>query len=532
MIQYPEFAFKKMAHLIADYFRLPFLDLHEIDPYTLPLQLLTETLIREFNILPLFIRNQSLHLAVADPSQPHVLQEVQFHTGLSCQAVIVEHPKLRAMINQLLNETEIKSLAHEIQAQHHVPNTLPEHAFTTEHQTTQDTYNDAPMVKYVNKIINNAIQQGASDIHFEPYEQQYRIRYRLDGLLSLAATPSPTLASRMTARIKVMFNLNISERRIPQDGHCTINHLSAHPIDLRISTCPTINGEKIVIRILNAKTLAQNLEHLGLNPLQKKQLLTTIQQPQGMIVVTGPTGSGKTLTLYAALNHLNTPEHNISTIEDPVEINIHGINQVQINPKVGLTFSNTLRAFLRQDPDIIMVGEIRDYETAEIAIKAAQTGHLVLSSLHTNSAVDTLVRLLNMGIPNYNLISAIRLIVAQRLVRKLCEHCKIVRDDLSEARLLELGLQPDLLTKKPLYKAQGCRQCNQGYRGQVGLFEVLPLTASLAKLTLAQSDAGTILQHAKQEGMLTIYQSGLEKIQDGITTIEELLRITVESTYA
>ena len=387
---------------------------------------------------------------------------------------------------------------------------------------------DAPIVKFVNKILLEAIKEGASDIHFEPYEREYRIRYRQDGILHEVANPPASLASRITARIKVMSNLDISERRTPQDGGFKMKISKTRSIDFRVSTCPTTWGEKVVMRVLDPSSAKLGIEALGFNAAQKAYFVKAIERPQGMILVTGPTGSGKTVSLYTALNILNTKEVNISTAEDPVEIKVPGINQVNINPKTGLTFSGALRSFLRQDPDIIMVGEIRDLETAEIAVKAAQTGHLVLSTLHTNSAAETLNRLVNMGIPTFNIASSVTLIIAQRLARKLCDTCKAIRDDFTNSGLIELGFSEADLEDIQLYKAVGCNQCTNGYRGRVGLFEVLPMTKTLGQLIMSGGNSLDILKLAQSEGMLTIFQSGLEKAKEGITTIEEVNRVTVE----
>lgn len=379
--------------------------------------------------------------------------------------------------------------------------------------------NDMPIIALVNEILLEAIKKHASDIHFEIYEKEYRIRYRQDGILYPIKAPSPHLSSRITARLKVMSHLDISEKRIPQDGSFTMPIAPNQSIDFRVSTCPTSEGEKVVVRILDPAAVNLDINTLGFNRHQKDHFLKTIARPQGMILVTGPTGSGKTVTLYTALTILNTMKVNISTVEDPIEIKVPGINQVNINTKAGLTFSNILRAFLRQDPDIIMLGEIRDFETAEIALKAAQTGHLVLSTLHTNSAIETLNRLSSMGIPSFNIAHSITLIIAQRLARTLCAYCKIPRKAL--CTLPELaGIQ--------LYQAQGCDRCIDGYKGRIGLFEVLAITKNLAHHIASGALAADLLKIARAEGMLTLFQSGLEKVKQGITSIEEINRVTVE----
>lgn len=386
---------------------------------------------------------------------------------------------------------------------------------------------DLSTVKFVNEIIHKAIQQRVSDIHFEPFAQEYRIRYRIDGLLTEIASPPLNSANRISSYLKVMANLDIAERRKPQDGCLQFKQSPTEGIDVRISTCPTLYGEKIVLRILDTQLISLAIDDLGLNAHQKKYFLSNLSKPQGMILVTGPTGSGKTVTLYTALNYLNRIEKNISTVEDPVEIKIHGINQVNINSKAGLSFSAILRSFLRQDPDILMIGEIRDFETAELAVKAAHTGHLVLSTLHTNNSAETLVRLLDLGIPAFNITNSINLIIAQRLARRLCEQCKIIREDLNLEEILKLGLPEKEAKEAKLYKAQGCNQCIKGYRGRLGLFEVMPISATLRQQFSTEYKDFEIFKLAQKEGMISIYQSGIEKVKQGLTTVEEINRVAV-----
>lgn len=480
-------------------------------------------------MVPLFSRGTNLYLATDDPSKQASLKEIQFHTGLNTHAIVVETDKLSYFIDNLLTAKESQGLSGYVEDSGDLEGLeISAEDEEQEVDTATSVTDDAPIVKFVNKILLDAIKQGASDIHFEPYEREYRIRYRQDGILHEVATPPPSLASRITARIKVMSNLDISERRIPQDGGFKMKISKSRAIDFRVSTCPTSAGEKVVMRVLDPGAAKLGIEALGFNSVQKSNFLKAIERPQGMILVTGPTGSGKTVTLYTALNILNTIEVNISTAEDPVEIKVPGINQVNINPKAGLTFSGALRSFLRQDPDIIMVGEIRDLETADIAVKAAQTGHLVLSTLHTNSAAETLNRLVNMGIPTFNIASSVTLIIAQRLARKLCNQCKAVRDDFTSQGLIELGFKENDLINLKLYKAVGCDQCKGGYRGRVGLFEVLPMTKELGQLIMSGGNSLDILKLAQSEGMLTIFQSGIEKVKEGITTIEEVNRVTVD----
>jgi type IV pilus assembly protein PilB len=385
---------------------------------------------------------------------------------------------------------------------------------------------DAPVVKYVNKILVDAINKGASDIHFEPYEKRYRIRYRIDGLLSEVASPPINIAGKLTARVKVMSRMDISERRVPQDGRIKLKLSKKRAIDFRVNTCPTLFGEKIVLRILDPSSATLGIDALGYEPHQKDLYMKALSNPYGMILVTGPTGSGKTVSLYTGLNILNIPETNISTAEDPAEINLEGINQVNVNPKVGLTFAEALRAFLRQDPDVVMVGEIRDLETAEIAIKAAQTGHLVLSTLHTNDAPQTLTRLMNMGVPPFNIATSVSLIIAQRLGRRLCKHCKAV-DDLPNEVLVEEGFtEDDLQENFTIYKAVGCDQCVGGYKGRVGIYQVMPLSDEMGRLIMSGANSIDIADQAAKEGIDDLRRSALNKIKQGVISLEEANRVT------
>ncbi|KTD61807.1 type IV-A pilus assembly ATPase PilB [Legionella spiritensis] len=520
---------EKIALSVANNFGVPLIDLDCIEPDTLPTTLVNEKLIRRHAIIPLFTRGNHLYLATDDPSKQASLKEIQFHTGLHSNAIVVETNKLSKLIDKLLNEKESQGLTDYVDDSSDLEGL--EISAEDEEQdmdASSSANDDAPVVKFVNKILVEAIKNGVSDIHFEPYEKEYRIRYRQDGILTEVATPPVSLSSRITSRIKIMSNLDISERRIPQDGRFKMKLSRTRAIDFRVSTCPTVGGEKVVMRILDPGSTKLGIEALGFNPDQRKHFLHAIEKPQGMILVTGPTGSGKTVTLYTALNILNTKEANISTAEDPVEIKVPGINQVNINPKAGLTFSGALRSFLRQDPDIIMVGEIRDLETAEIAVKAAQTGHLVLSTLHTNSAAETLTRLLNMGVPSFNIASSVTLLIAQRLARRLCESCKAPRDDFTIESLMELGYSNEEAKSLKPYKAVGCSQCTNGYRGRIGLFEVLPMSKAIGELIMKGGNSLDILKQAQSEGMLTIHESGLKKIQEGMTTIEEVNRVTVD----
>lgn len=517
-----------IAFTAAQHFGLPLTDLNCIATQSIPLHLVNEKLIKKHTIVPLFVRGTQLYLATDDPSKQSSLKEIQFHTGLNSNVIVVETDKLHLFITRMFTEKDNQGFSRYIEETNDLDILETCNEADLENEADTSTTEDAPIVKFVNKILLDAIKKGASDIHFEPYEQFYRIRYRQDGILHEIASPPVALSSRITARIKIMSNLNIAERRLPQDGGFKMKRLKNYPIDFRVSTCPTTGGEKVVIRILDSEAVKLDIDALGFNVTQRSQFIKAIQSPQGMILVTGPTGSGKTVTLYTALNRLNTSEVNISTAEDPIEIKIPGINQVSINPKAGLNFSGVLRSFLRQDPDIIMVGEIRDLETAEIAVTASQTGHLVLSTLHTNSASETLNRLMNMGIPAFNIASSVSLIIAQRLARKLCDYCKQIRDDMNPQRLLDLGYHNSELAEIRLYKAQGCTQCTQGYKGRTALFESLPMSKTLGQKMMAGANSLEILECAKQEGMLSIFESGLEKAKQGITSIEEVNRVTVD----
>ncbi|MGQ3892261.1 type IV-A pilus assembly ATPase PilB [Legionella sp. CNM-4043-24] len=518
---------ERLALIIAHNFGVPLIDLDSIDPGSIPISLVNQKLIGRHSIVPLYSRGNHLFLATDDPSNQAALKEIQFHTGLNTSPIVVETNKLTRLIDKLMHEQESQGLSDYVEGSSDLEG-LEISSEEEESDTASASSDDAPVVKFVNKILVDAIKRGVSDIHFEPYEREYRIRYRQDGILDEIAAPPVSLSSRITSRIKIMSNLDISERRVPQDGRFKLKLSKSRNIDFRVSTCPTVGGEKVVMRILDPGSTRLGIEALGFSPMQQEHFLHCIQKPQGMILVTGPTGSGKTVTLYTALNILNTEEVNISTAEDPVEIKVPGINQVNINPKAGLTFSGTLRSFLRQDPDIIMVGEIRDLETAEISVKAAQTGHLVLSTLHTNSAAETLTRLINMGVPSFNIASSVSLIIAQRLTRKLCDNCKTVHTEVTPQSLIELGFTEEESQSIKLYKAVGCNHCTQGYRGRIGLFEVMLISKTIGQMIMSGSNSLDILKQAQAEGMLTIYQSGLVKVKEGVTTMEEVNRVTVE----
>ncbi|MBV2091953.1 MAG: type IV-A pilus assembly ATPase PilB [Candidatus Thiodiazotropha sp. (ex Ctena orbiculata)] len=505
-------------------FGVPIFDLDVLDPSVVPNDLVAEKLVRSHHALPIFKRGNRLFLAVSDPTNHQGLDEIRFNTGLASEAILVEEDKLNRMIDKVMDaqETGMDELL-DADLDNLDISTGDEEGSGDESNLDVD---EAPVVRYINKILLDAINQGVSDIHFEPYEYTYRIRYRQDGMLHEVANPPSNLANRLSTRLKVMSRLNIAERRVPQDGRIKMKLSKSRAIDFRVNTCPTLYGEKIVLRILDPTSAQLGIEALGFEEEQRTAFLEAISKPYGMILVTGPTGSGKTVSLYTALNLLNKPEINISTAEDPVEIQVAGINQVNMNTKTGLTFAEALRAFLRQDPDIVMVGEIRDLETAEIAIKAAQTGHLVLSTLHTNDAPQTLTRLANMGIPPFNIASSVNLIMAQRLARRLCENCKTV-DDVPKEALLEEGFtESDIATGFTTYKPVGCDLCTNGYKGRVGIFQVMPVSEAMGKIIM---EGGTSLQledQAQKEGVYNLRSSGLRKVMQGITSLQELNRVT------
>lgn len=521
------------ASLIASTSSLEFgLPLYNIDEHRIescPREILDDKLINKHQLLPLVKRQNRLFVAVSDPSNQHALIEARFQAGINVEAVVVEHGHLLEAIERYINAGESSSLADAFEGldDASLEGLDLERTQDDDHDLTNPD-DDAPIVKYVNKLLLDAIKRGASDLHFEPYEKSYRVRFRIDGILIEANKPPIGLATRLAARLKVMSQMDISERRVPQDGRIKLKVSKTKAIDFRVNTLPTLFGEKIVMRILDSAQAKMGIESLGYEEDQKEAYLETLSQSQGMILVTGPTGSGKTVSLYTGLGILNTIERNISTAEDPVEINMEGINQVQVNNRVGFTFAEALRAFLRQDPDVIMVGEIRDLETAEIAIKAAQTGHLVLSTLHTNSAPESITRMLNMGVPAFNLATSVSLIIAQRLGRRLCKHCKQPHDDLPEKILVEegfaaAGIPADEVT---VFKAVGCKQCSAGYKGRIGIYEVLKITPRISRMILEGQNSMEIAERAKEEGFRTLRQSALRRVAEGIMSLEEANRIT------
>jgi type IV pilus assembly protein PilB len=479
--------------------------------------------------LPLIKRGKRLHVAVSDPTNLHAVDEIKFQSGLAIEAVVVEDDTLQRAVQKAIEQVDTSRPElgqSDFDLEKLQVSAEDEDAGAS---VDRDDVEDAPIVRFVNKIMLDAIRKAASDIHFEPYEKYYRIRLRIDGVLREIAQPPVQLATKLAARLKVMSRLDIAERRVPQDGRIKMRLSKNRSIDFRVSSCPTLFGEKIVLRILDASTAMMGIDALGYEPFQKALYMKTLARPQGMILVTGPTGSGKTVSLYTGLSILNVEDTNISTAEDPAEIVLPGVNQVNVNPKVGLTFASALRAFLRQDPDVIMVGEVRDLETAEIAIKAAQTGHLVLSTLHTNDAPQTLTRLVDMGVKPYAIATSVSLIIAQRLSRRLCSNCKVPLTLPAEALLKEGFTEnqiasPDFKVHKPV----GCSQCTDGYKGRVGLYEVLPVTEAVGRIILEGGSAPNIRDQARREGVWDLRTAGLKKVVDGLTSLEEVNRVTVE----
>ncbi|MDE0566251.1 type IV-A pilus assembly ATPase PilB [Shewanella sp. K8] len=515
---------RTIAELCYEEYGTPLLDLNEFDLSSIPEEFLNKKLIEKHRCLPLFKRGNRLYIATSDPTNIAALEDFQFSAGLHAEAILVEEDKLSKALEKVLEEDlsslELDGLDEESLAGIEVTDT------DKRQQEEGESKDDAPIVIYINKILTDAIRKGASDLHFEPYEKRYRIRFRIDGILHEVSEPPISLSGRISARLKVMSKLDIAERRVPQDGRIKMRLSRNKSIDFRVSTLPTLWGEKIVMRILDSSSAQLGIEKLGYEEDQKQAYLEMLARPQGMILVTGPTGSGKTVSLYTGLNILNTEERNISTAEDPVEINLEGVNQVHINTKAGLTFASALRSFLRQDPDVVMVGEIRDLETAEIAIKAAQTGHLVLSTLHTNSSAETLTRLLNMGVPGYNIASSVNLIIAQRLARRLCPECR-QPEEIPEHELLQLGFtQQQIDAGFTPYKPCGCELCSGGYKGRVGIYEVMKMSDEIARTIMEGGNSLQIAATAKQQGMRDLRLSGLLKVIQGVTSIAEINRVT------
>ncbi|MEN9887748.1 MAG: type secretory pathway, ATPase PulE/Tfp pilus assembly pathway, ATPase PilB [Pseudomonadota bacterium] len=517
-----------LAHTMADAFAAPLVDLDAVDVHRLPTGILDAKTCQQFRIVALNKRGNRLSVATADPSDHQAAEKIKFATQLTVDWVIAEVDKLTKLVEGLTASTG-EAIDHIVGGDFDFDDGSIEMASAEPTDKVAQEVEDAPVVRFLQKMLLDAYTMRASDLHFEPYEHQYRVRFRIDGELREIASPPTAIKEKLASRIKVISKLDISEKRIPQDGRMKLKVGPDKVIDFRISTLPTLFGEKIVIRILDPSSAQMGIEALGYEPEEKEKLLEAISRPYGMVLVTGPTGSGKTVSLYTCLNILNKPGVNISTAEDPSEINLPGVNQVNVNEKAGLTFASALKAFLRQDPDIIMVGEIRDLETADIAIKAAQTGHMVLSTLHTNDAPSTLTRMLNMGIAPFNIASSVNLITAQRLARRLCKQCKVPMDDVPEVALLDAGFKPDELdgSWKP-YKPVGCSACNNGYKGRVGIYQVMPITEAMQQIILRGGSALEIANQARAEGVRTLRESGLHKVKLGVTSLEEVLGCTNE----
>ncbi|MEM1231798.1 MAG: type IV-A pilus assembly ATPase PilB [Pseudomonadota bacterium] len=517
---------RNIAARASEEFGVPLLDLTSFDLTSIPKDLVKEKLIRQHNALPLVRRGARLFVAVSDPTNLQALDEIKFQTGVTTEPVLVEEDKLSIVIEQFLNATEDDGLG---ELGDDDLEDLDMDAYEeSEEEDEGSATDDTPIVRFVNKMLLDAIKGGSSDIHFEPYEKSYRVRFRTDGILHEASKPPQNLGTRLAARLKVMSEMDISERRVPQDGRIKMKLSKTRAIDFRVNTLPTLWGEKVVLRILDPSSAKMGIEMLGFEDAQKEMLLSALHSPQGMILVTGPTGSGKTVTLYTGLNILNTAERNIATAEDPVEINLEGINQVNVNHRVGLDFASALRSFLRQDPDVVMVGEIRDLETAEIAIKAAQTGHMVLSTLHTNSAPETLTRLRNMGVPAFNLATSVNLIIAQRLARRLCNNCKVVIDVPVESLQEEGFTEEDMSTGLTIYDANpdGCEKCSAGYKGRVGIYEVVQVTPQMARIIMEDGNSIELANQAREHGFNDLRRSGLMKVMQGLTSLTEVNRVT------
>jgi type IV pilus assembly protein PilB len=520
---------RDIAVAASNEFGVPLIDLDSINLDLDVVRLVSDKLVAKHRVLPVFRRGKRLFLAVADPTNLHAIDEIKFQTSLGIEAVIVEDDKLQKAVDKALEQadSQMSGLTDEEGIDLEALETSGGDEVADD-KVTRDDVEDAPIVRFVNKVMLDAIRRGASDIHFEPYEKIYRVRLRMDGVLKELAQPPVQLAQKLSARLKVMARLDIAERRVPQDGRIKMKLSKNRAIDFRVSTCPTLFGEKIVMRILDPAQASLGIDSLGYEPFQKDIYTKYLAKPQGMILVTGPTGSGKTVSLYTGLHILNREDTNISTAEDPAEINLPGVNQVNVNAKVGLTFAAAMRAFLRQDPDVIMVGEIRDLETAEIAIKAAQTGHLVLSTLHTNDAPQTLTRLIDMGVKPYAIATSVSLIIAQRLARRLCNACKQPMDIPKEALLKEGFQEADVANGLKIFAPKGCQSCTDGYKGRVGIYQVLPVTESIARIILAAGSAVDIADQAAKEGVWDLRRSGLEKVKAGLTSLEEVNSVTIE----
>ena len=508
-------------------FGVPLLDLDAVEIDLDVIRAVDQKLISKHRVLPLVKRGQRLFLGISDPTNLQAIDDIKFATSMRVDPVVVEQDKLEDRIGKAIDAVDT-SMGDLHDDDFDLENLDIASEDDEREDEARDDIEDAPVVRFVNKVLLDAIKRGASDVHFEPYEKMFRVRTRLDGVLSEVATPPVVLANKVCARLKVMSRMDIAERRVPQDGRIKMRLSKNRAIDFRVNTCPTLFGEKIVLRILDPSSAKLGIEMLGYEDLQRALYEKHLAKPYGMILVTGPTGSGKTVSLYTGLNILNTEDRNISTAEDPAEINLPGINQVNVNPKVGLTFASALKAFLRQDPDVIMVGEIRDLETAEIAIKAAQTGHLVLSTLHTNDAPKTLTRLVDMGVKPYAIATSVSLIIAQRLARRLCGNCKEVRDVPKEALLKEGFTSDEIDAGISIFGPVGCNQCNEGYKGRLGIFQVMEVSEAMGRIIMEGGNAMQISDQAAKEGVIDLRRAGLNKVKEGVTSLEEVNRVTIE----
>jgi type IV pilus assembly protein PilB len=519
---------RDIAITAAIEYGVPLFDLDALNVDMDAVRTVADKLLTKHRVLPLFKRGKRLFLGVSDPTNLHAIDEVKFQTGLAVEAIVVEDDKLQKKLDKAIEqfEAQMPSLGEDEGVDLEALEISGGDEATDD--VTRDDVEDAPIVRFVNKVLLDAIRRGASDIHFEPFEKMFRVRFRVDGVLKEVAQPPVQLTGKIAARLKVMSRLDIAERRVPQDGRIKMRLSKTRAIDFRVSSCPTLYGEKIVLRILDSSQAMLGIDALGYEPFQKELYLKHLAKPQGMILVTGPTGSGKTVSLYTGLNILNREDTNISTAEDPAEINLPGVNQVNVNNKVGLTFASALRAFLRQDPDVVMVGEVRDLETAEIAIKAAQTGHLVLSTLHTNDAPQTLTRLIDMGVKPYAIATSVSLIIAQRLARRLCAHCKVLLDVPAEALRKEGFQDKDIETGIKLYGPKGCGSCLEGYKGRVGIYQVMEVSEEIGRIIMTGGNALDIGHQAEREGVWDLRRSGLEKVKAGLTSLEEVNSVTIE----
>ncbi|MFW1815116.1 type IV-A pilus assembly ATPase PilB [Acinetobacter guillouiae] len=515
-----------IAEMISLEFGEPIFDLDSFNPDMLPKELIEPNLVTKHKVIPLVQRGNILYVATSDPTNIEALDAIRFNCGLNIEPIIVEHHKLEKYLEKHFTVEESFNFGDE---DFDVDIIATDDNPPSEDDDDEASEEEAPIVKYINKLLIDAIRMGASDLHFEPYEKSYRVRYRVDGVLRTITNPPLQLAGRLASRLKVMSRMDISEKRVPQDGRIKLKISKTKAIDFRVNSLPTLFGEKLVLRILDPSSAMLGIDALGYEEKQKALFMEALEKPQGMLLITGPTGSGKTVSLYTGLNILNTESSNISTAEDPVEINLEGINQVNVNLKAGLTFSVALKSFLRQDPDIIMVGEIRDLETAEIAIKAAQTGHMVMSTLHTNSAPETLTRLRNMGVPSFNIATSVNLVIAQRLARRLCNHCK-APVEIPRQSLLEMGFTEQDLSNPDLqfFQPVGCSECREGYKGRVGIYEVMKVTPEISKIIMEDGNALQIAAASEKLGFDNLRRSGLIKVINGLTSLQEINRVTSE----